>query len=171
MADCYTTHCVIYFLKMHWTIKMSIHLTWKWSIDLTLQKVPFSTSLFETKGFLFSLLFLSLSSLLLNGSWKNGYKNPRKYLPTVNRRVPREFLRSFIVLMTSEHPLQPGRGIAIRNTARAKLLFPAHSYITATSAALYLALVTATAPAQVHSPVPAQVLALARWTAQSPVLD
>lgn len=124
------------------------------------------------KRFLFSTFFafLSLSSLLVSGSWKNGYKNPGEHRPAVNRRVPREFQEPFILLTTSEHPLQPGRGTPIRNTARAKLLFPAHSYITATSAAPSPALVTATAPAQVHSPAPAQVLALAQWTAQSPVL-
>lgn len=131
-----------------------------------------STSLFEIKSFLFFIFFAfsSLGSLLLSGSWKNGYKNPRKYLPAVNRTVPREFQGPFILLTTSEHPLQPGRGTAIRNTARAKLLFPAHSSMTATSAAPYPALVTATAPFPVHSLVPALVLVLARWTARSPVL-
>lgn len=103
------------------------------------------------------------------GNWINGYKTPRKYLPAVKRTVPRDFQGTIILRTTRVHPLRPGSGTAVRNTAPAKLLSPAHSYITTTSAVPYTALVIATAPVLVHSPVPAQVPALAPRTAQYPV--
>lgn len=120
---------------------------------------------------IFSFAFFRLSSPVLpSGNWINGYNTQRQYLSAVRRTVPREFQEIIILLTTSLHPLQPGPGTAIRNTAQAKLLSQAHSYITTTSTVPYPALVTATAPAQVHSPVPVQVPALALRTAQFLVL-
>lgn len=140
----------------------------------------FMTELALTFGSHFFCAFLRLiTPLLPSGSWINGWKNPTKTLPAVNRIPPRAFQDTFPLCTTSEPHLQPGPGIAIRNIARAKLLFQALSSITATITAPYRVLVIATAlapahslaPAQVpaHTPASAQVTALARVTAQSPV--
>ena len=64
--------------------------------------------------------------------------------------------------------LQLGAGTAIKITARANALFPAHSSITATTVAPYRAPGTASAPAQAQSPAPVQVLALVQGTVRSP---
>ena len=103
------------------------------------------------------VFFRLITHLLLSGSWINGWTNHRENPPVVNQIPP------------NEPRLQPGPGTAIRNTAPAKAQFQAHSSITATTTAPYPVLVIASAPARAHSPAHAQVPALARDTAQSPV--
>lgn len=87
----------------------------------------------------------------------------------MNRTLPRAFLDAFPLPTPKEPHLQPDRGTAIRNTALAKALFPAHSSIIATTVAPYLALVIASALAPAHFLAPAQVPPLAQGTPLFPV--